>query len=61
MLDLTLAVPRGMAESYGGRAVATVWGGGVAHHSTLMARGGVGQCRTRTPPPPPRTLGLLPT
>ncbi|RRT39107.1 hypothetical protein B296_00053853 [Ensete ventricosum] len=56
---LTLVVPRGMAESYDGRAGAAVWGEGVARHMTLMARGEGGQCRTRMPPP--RMLGPLPT
>ncbi|RWW89063.1 hypothetical protein BHE74_00002003 [Ensete ventricosum] len=57
--DLTLVVPRGMVESYNGRAVAAVWGEGVACHTTLMACGGAGQCRTRSPPP--RMLDQLPT
>ncbi|RWV77896.1 hypothetical protein GW17_00061219 [Ensete ventricosum] len=57
--DLTIVVSRGMAESYGGRAIATVWGEGVTGHITLMAHGGVGQDRTQTPPP--RMLGLRPT
>ncbi|RRT79821.1 hypothetical protein B296_00000515 [Ensete ventricosum] len=51
MPGLTLVVPRGMAKSYGGRAVAAVWGEGVAHHTTLIARRGAGQCHTRSPPP----------
>ncbi|RWW73699.1 hypothetical protein BHE74_00018406 [Ensete ventricosum] len=55
----TLIVPRGTTELYGGHAGATVWGEGVARHTVLMAHGGVGQCRTRAPPP--RTLSPLPT
>ncbi|RWW46512.1 hypothetical protein BHE74_00047546 [Ensete ventricosum] len=56
---LTLVVPQGTAELYDVRADAAVWGEGVARHATLMAHGGAGQCRTRTPPP--RMLGPLPT
>ncbi|RZR84913.1 hypothetical protein BHM03_00011805 [Ensete ventricosum] len=56
---LTLVVPRGTVDSYGGRAGAAVWGEGVVRHTTLMAHRGAGQCHTRTPPP--RMLGLLPT
>ncbi|RWV91952.1 hypothetical protein GW17_00045715 [Ensete ventricosum] len=59
MPGLTLVVPRGTAESYDGRAGAAIWGESVARHTTLMARGEAGQCRTWTPPP--RMLGLLPT
>ncbi|RWW60551.1 hypothetical protein BHE74_00032452 [Ensete ventricosum] len=58
-LGLTLVVPRGTTGSYGGRVSAVVWGEGMARHTTLMAHGGAGQCRTRMPPP--RMLGLLPT
>ncbi|RRT64752.1 hypothetical protein B296_00011703 [Ensete ventricosum] len=58
-LGLTLVVPRGTTGSYGGRVSAAVWGEGMARHTTLMAHGGAGQCRTRMPPP--RMLGLLPT
>ncbi|RRT59175.1 hypothetical protein B296_00046040 [Ensete ventricosum] len=56
---LTLVVPRGMAKSYGGRAVVAVWDEGVTRHTTLMARGGAGQCRTQSPPP--QMLDQLPT
>ncbi|RWV78277.1 hypothetical protein GW17_00060776 [Ensete ventricosum] len=57
--DLTLVIPRGTTESYDGHAGAAVWGEGVVRHTTLMARGGGGQCRTRMPPS--RMLGTLPT
>ncbi|RWW90525.1 hypothetical protein BHE74_00000394 [Ensete ventricosum] len=40
-----------MVGSYGGRAVAAVWGEGVARHTTLMTRGAARSCRTRSPPP----------
>ncbi|RRT54636.1 hypothetical protein B296_00025495 [Ensete ventricosum] len=49
--DLTSVIPRGMIESYGGRAAAEVGGEGVARHTSLMTREGAGQCRTQSPPP----------
>ncbi|RWW08076.1 hypothetical protein GW17_00028502 [Ensete ventricosum] len=39
---LTLIVPRGTAELYGGRADAAVWGEGVERHTVLMVHGGAG-------------------
>ncbi|RWW16858.1 hypothetical protein GW17_00019236 [Ensete ventricosum] len=48
-----------MAGSYGRRAVAAVWGEGVARHTALMAHGGAWSCRTRSPPP--RMLDQLST
>ncbi|RWV88270.1 hypothetical protein BHE74_00040541 [Ensete ventricosum] len=37
--SLTFVVPRDMAETYGGRAAAVVWGKGMARHATLMGVG----------------------
>ncbi|RWW72540.1 hypothetical protein BHE74_00019648 [Ensete ventricosum] len=56
---LTSVVPRGMAESYEGRATAVVGDEGVACHTTLMGHGGARQCHTRSSPP--RMLDQLPT
>ncbi|RWW58354.1 hypothetical protein BHE74_00034802 [Ensete ventricosum] len=42
--SLTLVVPRDMAETYGGRVVATACGGGMGRHATLMGMGQAASC-----------------